>query len=180
MTDVLKHQIAEFARLCELHGMHGLAFQHHAVCRRRAWLHLNRIDYAHLEERMALGTLAHAASKVRDRSVEGLMGLAPDRIDWDKRIVVEAKGKGGAADAVSRQAVYYALMLSARTGEAWHPVVELIAERRTREVEVGEELVGEMLSAARSLALLAEAPCPEGIDTPICRTCSYARLCGRL
>ena len=178
--DVRRGQVEEFARLCDLYGLHGLAFQHHAVCGRRAWLHLNRIDYAHLEERMALGTLAHMTSKVRDRSVEGLMGLAPDRIDWDKRIVVEAKGKGGAADAVSRQAVYYALMLSARTEMTWRPAVEVISERRTRVVEVGDGLVTEMLSAAHELASLAEAPCPEGINTPICQTCSYARLCGRV
>ena len=128
---------------------------------------------------MALGTLAHATSKVRDRSVEGLLGLAPDRIDWERRIVVEAKGKGGAADAVSRQAVYYALMLSARTGDEWRPAVEVISERRTREVEINDGLVAEMLSSARELASLAEAPCPEGISAPICRTCSYARLCGK-
>ena len=128
---------------------------------------------------MALGTLAHATSKVRDRSVEGLLGLAPDRIDWERRIVVEAKGKGGAADAVSRQAVYYALMLSARTGDEWRPAVEVISERRTREVEINDGLVAEMLSSARELASLAETPCPEGISAPICRTCSYARLCGK-
>ncbi len=175
-----RSQIEEFARLCDFHGLHGLAFQHYAICRRRAWLHLNRVDYAHLEERMALGTLAHAASKARDRSVKGLMGLAPDRICWKERIVVEAKGKGGAADAVSRQAVYYALMLSARTGEEWRPAVEVISERRMREVEVDDGLVAEMLAAARELAALAVKRCPEGINAPICRTCSYARFCGRI
>ena len=175
-----QNQIEEFARLCDLHGLHGLAFQHYAICRRRAWLHLNRIDYSHLEERMALGTLAHTTSKVRDRSVEGLIGLAPDRIDWDERIVVEAKGKGGAADAVSRQAIYYALMLSARTGKDWRAAVEVISERRMRKIEVDDGLVAEMLAAARDLASLADASCPEGIDARICRTCSYARLCGRV
>lgn len=175
-----QRQVEEFAQLCNAHNLHGLAFQHHAICRRRAWLHLNRLDYAHLDERMALGTLAHANSKVRDRSVEGLMGISPDRIDWQKRIVVEAKGRGGAADAVSRQAVCYALMLSARTGEPWRPAVEVISERRTRDVDVSDGLVAEMLSAARELASLADGPCPEGIDTQICRACSYARLCGRV
>ena len=177
--EVRQRQIKEFARLCDLHDLHGLAFQHYFICRRRAWLHLNRIDYAHLEERMALGTLAHATSKVRDRSVTGLMGVAPDRIDWKKRIVVEAKGKGGASDAVSRQAVFYALILCARTGSEWQPAVDVISERRTREVTVDDELVAEMLAAARELASLADAPCPDGINAPICQTCSYARFCGR-
>ena len=177
---VCQSKVEEFARLCDTHNLHGLAFQHYAICRRRAWLHLNRIDYAHLEERMALGTLTHATSKARDCSVEGLMGLSPDRIDWRQRIVVEAKGKGGAADAVSRQAVYYAPMLGARTGQAWRAAVDVISERRTRHVEFDDALVTEMLAAARDLAALADVPCPDGIDAPICRTCSYARLCGRL
>ena len=177
---VRRIEVKEFARLCDAHNLHGLAFQHHAICRRRAWLHLNRIDYAHLEERMALGTLAHTASKARDRSVEGLMGLSPDRIDWRQRIVVEAKGKGGAVDAVSRQAVYYALMLGARTGQTWRAVVEVISKRRTRHVEVDDVLVTEMLTAARDLASLADTQCPDGIDTPICQTCSYARFCRRI
>lgn len=173
-------EVEEFARLCDIHNLHGLAFQHHAICRRRAWLHLNRIDYAHLEERMALGSLAHTTSKARDRSVKGLMGLSPDRIDWRKRIVVEAKAKGGAAGAVSRQAVYYALMLSARTGKVWRAAVDVISKRRTRDVEIDDGLVAEMLTAARDLASLADAPCPDGIDAPICQACSYARLCGRI
>ena len=172
--------VEEFARLCEFHNLHGLAFQHFAICRRRAWFHLNRVDYAHLEERMTMGTLAHDTSKVRDRSVEGLMGLAPDRIDWTARMVTEAKGKRGAMDAVSRQAAYYALMLSARTGDAWRPAVEVISERRTREVPIDDELVAEMVAAARELGALADETCPEGIDSPICRTCSYSRLCGRV
>ena len=178
--NVRQRQVEEFAQLCNTHNLHGLAFQHHAICRRRAWLHLNRLDYAHLDERMALGTFAHVNSKVRDRSVDGLMGISPDRIDWHNRIVVEAKGRSGAADAVSRQAVCYALMLSARTGEAWRPAVEVISERRTREVDVNDGLVTEMLAAARELASLAGGPCPDGIDAPICRACSYARLCGRV
>ncbi len=173
-------RIRQFADLCEHHFLHGLAFQHHAICRRRAWLHLNRIDYAHLEERMAMGTLAHATSRVRDRSIEGLMGLSPDRIDWAGKVVFEAKGRGGAADAVSRQAVYYALMLTAQTGDAWRPAVEVISERRIREVAVSDALVGEMLSAARDLVALTGQSCPEGITAPICATCSYGRLCGRV
>jgi len=51
-------RLHHFAAIVETEGMHGLAFQHLALCRRRAWLHLNRIDYAHLDRRMALGTVA--------------------------------------------------------------------------------------------------------------------------
>ncbi|MCY4227407.1 MAG: Dna2/Cas4 domain-containing protein [Gammaproteobacteria bacterium] len=170
----------EFAKLCEKSNLHGLAFQHHAICQRRAWFHLNRLDYAHLEDRMKLGVLAHETSKVRDRSVYGLMGLSPDRIDWQNRVVIEAKAKGGVADAVSRQAIYYALILSAHTGKSWIPAVYVISERRTRKIQIREEVISEMLDAAKELTLLLEESCPKGINAPICRTCSYALLCGRV
>ena len=102
-----------FAELVERHGLHGLVFQHLSLCERRAWLHLHRIDYSHLEERMTLGTVAHDLAKPRDSSVEGLMGLAPDRIDWVKHCVIEAKHGAGAKDAVGMQTAFYALLLSA-------------------------------------------------------------------
>jgi hypothetical protein len=106
-------RLRHFAAIVEAEGLHGLAFQHLALCRRRAWLHLNRIDYAHLDRRMALGTVAHVLHRTRDRSVEGLMGLVPDRIDWSRRRVHEAKGGAGAKDAVSLQTAFYALLLMA-------------------------------------------------------------------
>ncbi|WP_171060932.1 Dna2/Cas4 domain-containing protein [Poseidonocella sp. HB161398] len=180
MTDPGDPRIAVFADLCELHGLHGLAFQHIRICRRRAWLHLHRVDYAHLEDRMAQGLVAHANSKARDRSINGLIGLAPDRIDWENRIVVEAKGRAGAADAVSMQAAFYALLLTARTGNSWAAAVDILAERRMRMVEITDGMVDALLSGARQLAGLISVPCPSGIDAPICGTCSYREFCGKI
>lgn len=48
-------RLHHFAAIVEAEGLHGLAFQHLALCRRRAWLHLNRIDYAHLDRRRRSG-----------------------------------------------------------------------------------------------------------------------------
>jgi len=172
-------RISAFAALCDEYGLHGLAFQHHEICARRAWLHLHRIDYAHLEERMAIGQISHTHSKARDRSVHGLIGLAPDRIDWSGHIVIEAKGKAGAVKAVSKQTVFYALMLMARTGHAWGAAIEIIEQKRRRLVDINEDVLLTMLIAAQDLSALIEGECPSGIDAPICRTCSYQYLCGR-
>ena len=117
--DPADERLYRFARIVEDAGLHGLAFQHLALCARRAWLHLSRIDYAHLDRRMTLGTVSHDLHRTRDRSTTGLMGLAPDRIDWTSRRVHEAKGGAGAKDAVSLQTGFYALMLTAASGEAW-------------------------------------------------------------
>ena len=82
MNDALLLRVRLFAAIVTEADLHGLAFQHLALCRRRAWLHLHRIDYAHLDGRMQRGLALHDANKPRDRSVVGLIGLAPDRIDW--------------------------------------------------------------------------------------------------
>ncbi len=144
-------RIQRFSALCEMNDLHGLAFQHAALCLRRAWLHMNRIDYGHFDNQMRLGALSHSLSKVRDSSVDGLIGIAPDRIDWAQRIVVEAKGGAGAKEAVSRQTAFYALILTAQTGVAWRARTEIISTRRKRDVLLDDALVSDMLALAESL-----------------------------
>lgn len=179
MSETPSPDVAKFAALVEAHDLHGLAFQHLALCARRAWFHLNRIDYAHLDRRMALGTARHDLSRVRDRSVEGLMGLSPDRIDWEHRRVHEAKGGAGARDAVSLQCAFYALMLSHASGEAFEAATDILPERRIRPVPIDAALVSQMVAMADRLGALRHAPSPpEAERKPICTTCSYRVLCG--
>lgn len=171
--------VADFHAIVEGANLHALPFQHLALCVRRAWFHLKRIDYAHLDQRMQRGIVAHETSKPRDTSVEGLMGLAPDRIDWDNRIVFEAKGGAGAKDAVSRQTAFYALMLWRATGHPWTAATHIVASKRTRDVPLTEEFLVQLLDDARRLAALSgrETP-PEADRKPICAACSYRFLCG--
>jgi CRISPR-associated exonuclease Cas4 len=171
--------LRRFVEIVEAEGLHGLAFQHLALCRRRAWLHLNRIDYAHLDARMQRGLALHDASRPRDRSVEGLIGLTPDRIDWKNRCVHEAKGGAGAKDAVARQAVFYALMLWAAQGEPWKAVTDILPAKRQRAVPITATLIDEMVAAAAELADLRHDPqAPTVAFTPFCASCSYRYLCG--
>jgi CRISPR-associated exonuclease Cas4 len=178
-TQPLPNRIRRFADIVEREGLHGLHFQHVALCERRAWLHLNRIDYAHLDERMALGTALHNINRPRDSSVEGLTGLSPDRIDWTNRIVVEAKGRAGAEDAVSRQTLFYAFILWAATGTPWRAQNDILSQRRTRLVAVDEDAIDDMLTLANRLSALKRLPNPPLADKkPICASCSHRFLCG--
>lgn len=179
MTEDLLPRVRCFATLVTRADLHGLAFQHLALCRRRAWLHLHRIDYTHLDERMQRGLALHDASKPRDRSVAGLIGLAPDRINWERHCVYEAKGGAGAVAAVSRQGAFYALMLWAAQGVPWTAVTHLLTARRERPIPISAGLVEEMVSAAETLIRLRDDPAvPEVAFTPFCTSCSYRGLCG--
>ena len=179
MISISLDQVRHFAAVVTRADLSGLEFQHLALCRRRAWLHLHRIDYTHLDIRMQRGLAMHDASRPRDRSVAGLIGLAPDRIDWARREVIEAKGGAGAANAVSRQGAFYALMLWAAQGTPWRATAHILPAKRERAIPITSNLVDEMVEAAEMLARLREELTPPEVPfTPFCAQCSYRHLCG--
>ena len=173
--------VLKFRDIVEKHDLHGLPFQHLDICKRRAWFHMNRINYAHLDARMQLGSVSHELHRPRDHSVEGLMGIAPDRIDWDRREVTEAKGSAGARRAVSIQTRFYALMLMAATGQRWSAVNEIIGGRKRLPVPIDLSYIREMVDMAERLGeMSAEPMTPSAVRKPICASCSYRFLCGFL
>ena len=168
-----------FCDLAERFHLQGLLFQHLELCERRAWFHMNRIDYAHLDERMRLGSVSHEIHRPRDHSVEGLIGVSPDRVDWKRREVVEAKGTAGAREAVSMQTRFYALLLMAATGKRWTAVNEIIGGRKQLTVAIEREHIQTMLAMAERLAnLSSQESAPKISRKDICDSCSYRFLCG--
>ena len=85
-------RIVEKARclreLAEEFNLHGLYFQHVALCRRRAWLHLMGATHAVRDARVQRGFALHQTEKRPDNVPRGL-GIAPDAIDFSRRIVIE-------------------------------------------------------------------------------------------
>jgi CRISPR-associated exonuclease Cas4 len=179
MTEELLGRVRHLAAIVTEADLNGLAFQHFALCRRRAWLHLHRIDYAHLDSRMQRGLALHFASKPRDRSVAGLLGLSPDRIDWQRRCVYEAKGGAGAVAAVSQQNAFYALMLWAAQGVPWTAATDLVTSRQKRPVSISADTIEGLINAAIGLVELRDCPhAPDVTFTSFCASCSYRELCG--
>lgn len=170
--------VEKIANLCIKHDFHGLLFQHLAICRRRAWLHIKRIQCAHLEQRMELGQISHLLNRARDVSVEGLIGLAPDRIDWQNRIVIEAKSTAGAQEAVSYQTAFYAILLATATQESWGAQNDILSTRRVRPVHLDGQILNAILELTLELTELQNENHPPKVDRqPICNTCGYRFLC---
>lgn len=160
-------------------NLHGLHFQHVSLCERRAWLYLHKINFAQWYERVAVGTAKHRESHVRDKSVAGLFGLSPDRIDWENRIVYESKGTGGAKEAVNNQTAFYAVMLSIASGKTWRAVTHVLSARKNRDVAVDEARLEKLWKASERLeALAAMKSAPPAKRIPLCDTCSPAVFCG--
>jgi CRISPR-associated exonuclease Cas4 len=172
-------QAAAFSERVERLGLHGLHFQHARLCARRAWMYMHGINFAQWYDRVATGTAKHVTSYVRDRSTQGLFGLAPDRIDWKHCIVYENKGTAGAVDAINAQTAFYAVMLSIATGKTWRAVTHILSTRQRREVGINEVQLQNLWETSVILENLAnQTKVPKAERIPLCKTCSFANFCG--
>ena len=162
--------------LAEAHGLHGLYFQHVALCRRRAWLHLMGATHAVRHSRVRRGLALHQTEK-RPGAVPKGLGIAPDAIDFARRVVIERKGSAGARGAVSRQALFYAAFMTGATGKAWRAEVQVYGSRKTTIYELTEETLDQLIRDAReSLDLAVGAP-PAAHRIRLCDACSCSPLC---
>lgn len=142
-------------------------------------MYLHGINFAQWNARVQVGTAKHLTSYVRDRSTAGLFGLAPDRVDWEERVVYESKGTAGAVEAVSDQTAFYALMLSIASGEPWRAVTSILSNRKQREVALTPERLERLWRASERLeALAVRDDVPPGPRIPLCLACSLAMFCG--
>ncbi len=170
-------QKARFLReLIEEFNLHGLYFQHVALCRRRAWLHLMGATHAVRDARVRRGLAIHQTEKRPDNAPRGL-GIAPDAIDFKRRIVIERKGGGGARDAVSRQALFYAAFMTGATGELWRAEVQVYGSRKNTNCELTEEVLDQLIRDARDSRELKDGPPPPARRIPLCNACSCNTLC---
>ena len=162
--------------LAEEHGLHGLYFQHVALCRRRAWLHLMGATHAVHHARVRRGLALHQTEK-RPVDVPRGLGIAPDAIDFERRLVIERKGGGGAPDAVSRQVLFYAAVMTAATGERWRAQVQRYGSRKKKEYELTEDVLDQLITDARDSRSLMLDPPPPAHRIPLCKACSCNVLC---
>lgn len=170
---------AAFSERIDRLNLHGLHFQHVNLCVRRAWMYLYRINFAQWNNRVATGLAHQSTHYKRDRSTVGLFGLAPDRLDWEQAIVFENKGTAGASGAVDRQVGFYALILSIATGRTWTGRVQVLTNRRWREVLLDPPLLDGLWNDSLRLEQLADEPrVPKAPRIGLCTSCSLAPFCG--
>jgi CRISPR-associated exonuclease Cas4 len=172
-------QQTAFQQRIEALNLHGLHFQHISLCERRAWMYLHKVNFAQWSANVATGSAKHSTRYQRDHSVRGLLGLAPDRIDWKKRIVYENKGSGGAVEASSNQTAFYAVMLSITTNSIWQAFIHVLSTRKKREVLIDKQRLHSLWTASLQLERLAEQEAvPFATQIPLCKSCSLAGFCG--
>jgi CRISPR-associated exonuclease Cas4 len=170
---------AAFSERVDRLELHGLHFQHVNLCERRAWMYLHRVNFAQWNSHVATGAAHQATHYKRDRSTVGLFGLAPDRVDWEESIVFENKGTAGARGAVDRQVGFYALMLSVATGRTWAGRVQVLTNRRWREVVLDAAMLDGLWHDSGRLERLFDLDqVPDAPRIGLCASCSFAGFCG--
>ena len=168
---------ARFLReLAEQHGLHGLYFQHVALCRRRAWLHLMGATHAVYHDRVRRGLALHHTEKRPGKAPKGL-GIVPDAIDFERRIVIERKGGAGARHAVSRQALFYAAFMTGATGDLWQAEVHIYGSQKKTTYELTENVIDQLIRDARDASALMDGPPPAAHAIPLCEACSCNLIC---
>ena len=162
--------------LAESRDLHGLYFQHIALCRRRAWLHLMGATHAVRHARVQRGLALHETEKRPGAAPKGL-GIAPDAIDFERRVVIERKGTAGAAEAVSRQALFYAAFMTGATGVLWSAEVQVYGTKKSTVYQLTGDIIEQLLrDAADSDRVRTGAP-PPAHRIPLCGACSCKPLC---
>ncbi len=162
--------------LAEEYDIHGLYFQHVALCRRRAWLHLMGATHAIFNSKVKKGAALHQTEKRPSETPRGL-GIAPDAIDFERRLVIERKGTAGAREAVSRQALFYAAFMTGASGELWQAEVQVYGSREKRRYKLTEDVVDELIRDAHESGQIMTATAPLAKKIPLCESCSCNPLC---
>src|SRR4051812_9925948 len=175
--EILIRRVRSFAEEAERLGLNGLDFQHVAICRRRAWLHLRRISFATRNEHVRQGLVVAEASFRRDASVDGLMGLRPDRLDWTKRIVQEEKKSNSQMDASTLQTAFYAALLTAATGDIWSGAIHIVPKKRIVQLSLLDEMTNLELALIKLADLKTTPAIPDPTPQPVCSGCSANLLC---
>ena len=162
--------------LAEERGLHGLYFQHVVLCRRRAWLHLMGATHAVRHSRVRRGLALHQTEKRPGDAPQGL-GIAPDAIDFKRRVVIERKGSAGASAAVSRQALFYAAFMTGASGELWMAEVHIYGSRAKISYHLTEDVLDGLIRDARGSRDLMTEPAPPARRISLCDACSCNLLC---
>ncbi len=162
--------------LVEEYGLHGLYFQHVALCRRRAWLHLMGATHAVQHARVRRGLALHQTEK-RPGDVPKGLGIAPDAIDFERRVVIERKGSSRAREAVSRQALFYAAFMTGATGEVWRAEVQVYGSRKTATYDLTDDVLDQLIRDALESPRLAAGAPPAAKRISLCNACSCNAIC---
>lgn len=175
-------QIAPVVTAAQTAQAHGLDFQYALLCSTRLWLHRRYVDWAHLHPAMLDGLALHQSAYPRLSRIPWDFGIPLDGVNWNRATVIEIKRRNSRLPATRAQVLYYMAVLTWHTDRLWQGEVRIPDSRRRWPLHWTASTLQELEQAwARAQPWLSPAvPMPPPQRQPLCRQCSYNRLCWEL
>jgi len=160
------------------------------ICHRKLWLFTNGISMEQTSDTVADGKLLHETSYQqradRYREIELSFTLTNhislngkiDFYDVKNKLIHETKRSDKMETAHEWQVKFYIYLLSLNGSDGVKAILEYPRIRTTKEVSLSEEDIQHLQEVFSNIQKIASQDlCPERINRPICKSCSYYELC---
>jgi CRISPR-associated exonuclease Cas4 len=159
-------------------GTH-IAYLH--TCHRKLWLFANGIQMEHTSDIVAEGKLIGETS-YQDRSVKytelEIEGIKIDFFDAKNKVIHEVKKSDKVEEAHLAQVKYYLYIMEKNGINGCTAIIEYPKLRQRQIVDWEEEDHEKVKNwISHAYQIIQQANCPELINKPICRKCSYFDFC---
>lgn len=159
----------------------GTHFNYYLLCQRKLWLFANGINMEQTSDLVYEGKLIHENSypqrSERMEEVE-IDGIKIDYFDVQRKVIHEIKKSDKIDEAHVWQLKYYIYVLEQNQITGVSGILEYPKLRKTEEVHLTDDdrkLIVEM--KAKITELIGSDKCPETINKPRCKNCSYYDFC---
>ena len=159
----------------------GTHIHYYFNCRRQLWLFANSINMEHSSETVYEGKLIHETSYCgrSERYKEVQIGSVKiDYYDQKNKVIHEIKKSSKLYESHKWQVKYYIYVFEQFGIEGVSGILEYPKERKVEEVLLGEpdrQYLKELVSEIETLIHLDQ--CPQVINKPKCKNCSYYDFC---
>ncbi|MGQ1910801.1 CRISPR-associated protein Cas4 [Marinifilum sp. RC60d5] len=159
----------------------GTHFNYYMVCHRKLWLFANNIQMEQSSDLVYEGKLIHEnsyqqrSSKFEEIAIDG---IKVDYYDTKNKVVHEIKKSSKLFNSHAWQVKYYIYVLEKNGMDGVTGILEYPKERKTEEVFLSipdKERIVELLEKIDTI--IHSDKCPEVINKPKCKKCSYYDFC---
>lgn len=159
----------------------GTHFNYYHVCKRKLWLFASGINMEGTSDLVYEGKLIHEGS-YSDRSERyqefQIDGVKVDFYDARNRVIHEIKKSNKLDVAHEWQLKYYIYVFEQNGIEGVTGILEYPTLRKTQSVELSDDDRKKIADIVKDIEdIIDQEKCPNGINSGICKNCSYYDFC---
>lgn len=160
-------------------NLHGVHFQHINICDTRFLLHYYRIDNGQKNDLLKRGKIIH--DNIYNRENEPLLlGLKPDRVNWEKKQIIEYKNSNSCFNATISQVMFYVFIMNYITNDnLWSAKIYTMQNKKTSEIieQTNDTEQKLFYNLEKMKQLISQNNFAKPKKIPICKGCSFSKIC---